>query len=224
MTEEVFRASIYYHRRVIDNARRQVTRNKKWHRPINVKTVHQIISLLSIPRATFLIDSDCCRLTHGQRSFQQQSGQVTLQSVSSTKAQAASAHVACRKNMENHCNTVPVTEVHDGGRGSAKALCIPEKRPSNLARSPILVGPGMKKTYHGFPIGNIPVRAFYSRARRGFSTPLTRRRSSCPPPSPNPVLTHPIERTAAPYQASGDSDPCLALACHYSYIPSRIFS
>ena len=46
-----------------------------------------------------------------------------------------------------------------------------------------------------------------SRAQ-GFSTPLARRRSSCPPPSPNLVRTHPIER----YQALRDSAPCLSRA------------
>ena len=55
--------------------------------------------------------------------------------------------------------------------------------------------------------GNLPVRAFDSRAQE-FSTPLTRRRSSCPPLSPNLVRTHPIE----PYQALRDDDPCLSRA------------
>ena len=35
-----------------------------------------------------------------------------------------------------------------------------------------------------FSLRNVPVRAFDSRAQ-GFSTPLARRRSSCPPPSLN---------------------------------------
>ena len=38
-----------------------------------------------------------------------------------------------------------------------------------------------------------PVSAFASRAQ-GFSTPLAHRRSTCPPPAPNLVLCHPIER------------------------------
>ena len=38
--------------------------------------------------------------------------------------------------------------------------------------------------------------------------PLARRRSSCPPPSPNLVRTHPIEH----YQALRDSAPCLSRA------------
>ena len=41
-----------------------------------------------------------------------------------------------------------------------------------------------------------------------ISTPLARRRSSCPPPSPNLVSTHPIER----YQVLRDSVPCLSRA------------
>ena len=54
---------------------------------------------------------------------------------------------------------------------------------------------------------NLPVHAFDSRAQ-GFSPPLARRRSSCPPPSPNLVRTHPIDR----YQALRDSAPCLSRA------------
>ena len=58
-----------------------------------------------------------------------------------------------------------------------------------------------------FSLRNLPVRAFDSRAQ-GFSPPLARRRSSCPPPSPNLVRTHPIEN----YQALRDSVPCLSRA------------
>ena len=58
-----------------------------------------------------------------------------------------------------------------------------------------------------FSLKNLPVRAFDSRAQ-GFSTPLARRRSSCPPSSPNLVRTHPIER----YRALSDSAPCLSRA------------
>ena len=53
----------------------------------------------------------------------------------------------------------------------------------------------------------VPVRAFDSRAQ-GFSPPLARQRSSCPPLSPNLVRTHPIEN----YQALRDSAPCLSRA------------
>ena len=52
---------------------------------------------------------------------------------------------------------------------------------------------------------NLPVRAFDSRAQ-GFSPPQARQRSSCPPPSPNLVRTHPIDN----YQALRDSAPCLS--------------
>ena len=58
-----------------------------------------------------------------------------------------------------------------------------------------------------FSLVNLPVRAFDSR-EQGFSTPLARQRSSCPPPSPNLVRTHPIER----YQPLRDSAPCLSRA------------
>ena len=60
-----------------------------------------------------------------------------------------------------------------------------------------------------FSLRIFPVRAFDSRAQ-GFSTPLARRRSSCPPPSPNLVRTHQIER----YKALRDST-LLSLACRH---------
>ena len=43
---------------------------------------------------------------------------------------------------------------------------------------------------------------------KGFSPPLARQRSNCPPPSPNLVRIHPIERC----QALRDSTPCLSRA------------
>ena len=58
-----------------------------------------------------------------------------------------------------------------------------------------------------FSLRNLTVRAFASRAQ-GFSPPLARQRSSCPPPSPNLVRTHLIEN----YQALRDSAPCLSRA------------
>ena len=60
---------------------------------------------------------------------------------------------------------------------------------------------------HQLSLRNLPVRAYDSRAQ-GFSPPLARQRSSCPPPSPNLVRTHPIEN----YQALHDSAPCLSRA------------
>ena len=53
---------------------------------------------------------------------------------------------------------------------------------------------GRKKTLSdiSFSLRNLLVHAFGSRAQR-FTPPLARRRSSCPPPSPNLVRTHPIE-------------------------------
>ena len=58
-----------------------------------------------------------------------------------------------------------------------------------------------------FSLRNLTVRAFASRAQ-GFSPPLARQRSSCPPPSPNLVRTHLIEN----YQTLRDSAPCLSRA------------
>ena len=65
----------------------------------------------------------------------------------------------------------------------------------------------MTMVRHQLSLRNLPVRAFDSRAQ-GFSPPLARQRSSCPPPSPNLVRTHPIEN----YQALRDSAPCLLRA------------
>ena len=101
-----------------------------------------------------------------------------------------------------------------------KALCIPEKRPTNLARSPLLVGLRRKKTDCGqrsAVLSSLQVLAFDYRAQ-GFSTPLARRRSSCPLSSPNLVLTHvdrtchgTLARAAAHHQAfRDDSTPCLS--------------
>ena len=71
---------------------------------------------------------------------------------------------------------------------------------------------GRKKTVvrHQLSLRKIPVHAFYSRAQ-GFSPPPARQRSSCPPPSPNLVRTHPKEH----YQAIRDSAPSLPLACRH---------
>ena len=59
-----------------------------------------------------------------------------------------------------------------------------------------------------FSLRNLPVQACDSRAQ-GFSPSLARQRSSCPPPSPNLVRTHPIVEY---YQALRDSAPCLSRA------------
>ena len=59
-----------------------------------------------------------------------------------------------------------------------------------------------------FSLRNLPVQACDSRAQ-GFSPPLARQRSSCPPPSPNLVRTYPIVEY---YQALRDSAPCLSRA------------
>ena len=83
------------------------------------------------------------------------------------------------------------------------------------AREPASIGPKLCASLENAP-GSLPVRSGRKKTHRGrrsafpsdpfrftpliiaiaqgFSTPLTRRRSSCPPPSPNFVLTHPTER------------------------------
>ena len=92
----------------------------------------------------------------------------------------------------------------------SKALCIPEKAPRILpVHRPLstLVGRRRPWSEFSFPLRNLSVRAFGSRAQ-GFSTPQARRRSNRPTPPLNLVPTHPIER----YQALWDSVPCLSRA------------
>ena len=64
-----------------------------------------------------------------------------------------------------------------------------------------------------FSLRSLLACAFGSRAQR-FSTPLVRRQSNCPPPSPNLVRTHPIE------QAFRDSTPCLSRATTFRRAPN----
>ena len=84
------------------------------------------------------------------------------------------------------------------------------KKPHESCPFAAPCGPRRKKmtaVSYQLSLKNLPVHAFDFRAQR-FSPPLARRRSSCPPPSPNLVRTHPIEH----YQALRDSAPCLSRA------------
>ena len=94
---------------------------------------------------------------------------------------------------------------------SKALLCILEKAPRIWPIRPPC-GPRRKNktavVRHQLSLRNLAVRAFDFRAQ-GFSPPLARRRSSCPPPSPNLVRTHPIEHY---YQALRDSAPLLSRA------------
>ena len=93
---------------------------------------------------------------------------------------------------------------------SRSKLCASLKSPTNLVRLPLLVVLVRRKTPWPditFSLRNLRVYAFHSCAQ-GFSTALARQRSSCPPPSPNLVRTHPIER----YQDLLESAPCLSRA------------
>ena len=91
--------------------------------------------------------------------------------------------------------------------------CASLKKPHESCPFAAPCGPRRKKNDDrgtsdiSFSLRNLPVLACDSRAQ-GFSPPLARRRSSCPPPSPNLVRTHPIEN----YQALRDSAPCLSRA------------
>ena len=86
--------------------------------------------------------------------------------------------------------------------------CASLKKPHGSCPFAASCGPRRKKQDRGQTlVWNLPVQAFDS-STQGFSTPLARRRWSCPPPSPNLVRTHPIER----YQALRGSAPCLSRA------------
>ena len=73
-------------------------------------------------------------------------------------------------------------------------------------------GPRRKKNDRGqmsaFPSETSRFKPACDSRAQGFSPPLARRRSACPPPSPNLVHTHTIEN----YQALRDSTPCLSRA------------
>ena len=94
--------------------------------------------------------------------------------------------------------------------------CASLKKPHESCPFAAPCGPRRKKNDDrgtsdiSFSLRNLPVQACDSRAQ-GFSPPLARRRSSCPPPSPNLVRTHPIEN----YQALRDSAPCLSRAARH---------
>ena len=89
--------------------------------------------------------------------------------------------------------------------------CASLKKPRESCPLAAPCGPGSRKKIDrgqiSFSLRNLPVRAFDSRAQ-GFSPPLARQRSICPPPSPNLVHAHLIEN----YQALRDSAPCLSRA------------
>ena len=106
---------------------------------------------------------------------------------------------ACSSPTNPVCVCVLCTNIH---------VC--EKAPRILpVRRSLLVLVGRKTTvvkHQLFP-QKPPGSRLCSRAQ-GFSTPLARRRPSCPPPSPNMVRTHPIEC----YQALRDCAPCLSRA------------
>ena len=184
----------------------------------NIKTV--VKPPYSISRATS-IDSECCRLpttsvlskkteklrkNYAPTSFDQQ-------------VQDSQGHTLYRNKKKRN------TEVHGGSRGlelvepaskpasSRPKPCASLKKPHESCPFAAPCGPRRKKNDDrpwsdiSFSIRNLPVQVCDSRAQ-GFSPPLARRRSSCPPPSPHLVRTHPIEN----YRALRDSAPCLSRA------------
>ena len=180
--------------------------------PTNIRTVHQT-PLLHIESSL-----DRLRLlspTYDQRS-QQQSGQITLQSILSNKSMfpKATHRTEIRKveiPMSMAVETLSWWSRHASQHPATQSPVYPWKSPTNLARSPLLVALVGRKNWPwsdiSFSLGNLPVHAFYYRAQM-FSPPLARRRSSCPPPLPNLGRTHPIEY----YQALRHSPPSFSRA------------
>ena len=118
--------------------------------PTNVNTVHEIFFKSRVTS----IDSDCCRLPTA--------------SVLSNKAWTNHAPITFDQEVQVSQGHTHYTEIRkieisrpmlvealswESRRASqhpaVQALRIPEKRPMNLARSPLLVGPRRKKTVCG---------------------------------------------------------------------------
>ena len=87
--------------------------------------------------------------THGQRD-QQQSGQITLQSVliNKTKFQSHTLYIIRKIELPRSIvvETLSWLSRRTSHHPAVRTPCIPEKRPTNVARSPLLVDPRRMKT------------------------------------------------------------------------------
>ena len=153
--------------------------------PTNVKTVHQT-SLLHIesnlgspvayPRPAF---SATRRIYHAPINFDQK-----------PKFLSRSSYAEISKLV------VPKS-MGAGARPSfqlSKALCISEKRPRNLARSPLLVGRPRKKSDRGQRPALPSKACWFAPFILAHKGSAPRRLLSYSPPSPNLVLTQPIKK------------------------------
>ena len=158
--------------------------------PTNVRTVHQtsVLHIESSPDRLGLLSP-----THGQRS-QIQSGQIILQSVLMQQVEVSQGHSSCRSTENCYI------EVRGGGglepvKPAREPTSSPPKPFASLMTHHAVILPvrrflvalaGRKQTAvvrdRLFPQKPLAARTFDSRAQR-FSTPLNRRRSSCPPSS-----------------------------------------
>ena len=117
----------------------------------NAVTVHQPSELIitSNPDRLGLLSP-----THGQRS-QRQTGQITLQSIliNKDKLLNATPHAETKRKLQYRGSGGEGLElVKVGAQASIspfKALCIPQKIPTNFGRSTFLVGPRRNETDHG---------------------------------------------------------------------------
>ena len=131
--------------------------------------------------------------THDQRS-QQQSGQITLESILINKSKFLKATHRTDIRKIEISRSIVVEALSWRSRRASQHPAVqsplhPCKSTTNLARSPLLVALVEEKNPESntsFSPRNLPVSVFHCRAQ-GFSPPLARRRLSCPPPSPNLV-------------------------------------
>ena len=179
--------------------------------PTNAKTVHQTSYYREQPRSTRIVVayprpaafSATERTNYAPTSFDQQ-------------VQVSQSHTSYKSRESRN------TEVHGGGglglvkparepASSRSKPCAFLKKPHESCLFAAPCGPRRKKNDRSqtsaFPAGTSRFTPLII-THRGPASPLARRRSSCPPPSPNLVRTHPIEH----YQALRDSAPCLSRA------------
>ena len=118
--------------------------------PTNVQTVHQ--TSFSISRATS-IDSNCCCLPTASglsnKADKSRSNQFRPANLSFSRPYH---HARIRRIEIPRPMVVEALRCEAGARASiqpSRALCIPRKRPTNIARSPLPVCPRRKKTERG---------------------------------------------------------------------------
>ena len=168
--------------------------------PTNIKTVHQ----------TFLlhIETNLNRLgmlspTHDQRS-QQKTGKITLQPV--LIVQVSQGHTFCTEIRKIEIPRSMVVEMVKPAREPASPKPCALKKPHE---SPVRRSLWRRKKNDRVRDQLFSETSRFKPVILAHRGSLARQRSSCPPPSPNLVRTHPIVEY---YQALRDSASCLSRA------------